>query len=196
MDAILADLTTRWLEIYNEEFGASLTTDDVTNWGYEGVVPAEHLDAFHAIIARPGMYLDLPVIDGAQEAVSYLGALPDVELFILTAAKTKVYTGMEKMLWLEKHFPSFDRKHFMPVYYKEMVKGDVLIDDSPKNIHKYRRAWPDALIYAIEYPYNNDSRTKREAKVMPSYKNTRKAWEKIVTDIRFRLVDFSAAVFG
>jgi 5'-nucleotidase len=188
MDGILADLSKTWLKIYNAEFGAKLTKADVTNWGFKGVIPEEHFDAFHAIIDRPGVFRNLDLMPGAKNAMAQLHDMAldnDMEVYICTSATAQPHTPMEKMLWLQDHFPWIDRKHFIACYAKYMVKASVLIDDASKNARLYRREWPNALIYGLAHPHNED---------FSRYGHRMDHWEDIVDDIEFRLLTFPNAV--
>jgi 5'-nucleotidase len=188
MDGILADLTKTWLKIYNEDFGGSLTKADVKDWGYKGVIPEEHFDAFHAILDRPGVFRNLDLMPGAKQAMAQLHDMAldaEMEIYICTSATAAAHTPMEKTLWLADHFPWIDRKHIISCHPKFMVKANVLIDDASKNARLYRKAWPDALIYGLAHPHNED---------FSKYGYRMDYWEDIVEDIEFRLLTFPNAV--
>ena len=77
-----------------------------------------------------GFYRDLPVVEGAQEAVEgLLGA--GVHVVVCTAPSLKNPTcASDKIAWLADHFPDL-REQFTVVKDKTMVRGDLLVDDKP-----------------------------------------------------------------
>ncbi|MEM9492788.1 MAG: hypothetical protein AAGC55_26810, partial [Myxococcota bacterium] len=44
---------------------------------------------------------------------------------------------------------------------KHLVRGDLLIDDKPRNLLSYRRAWPDAELATIAWPYQDREELRR-----------------------------------
>ena len=76
----------------------------------------------------PGFFENLDPIPGAIDAVNQLRSWADV--FILTAPPVKsplCYT--EKRLWIEKHFDLDFCEKLIITAHKELVMGDILIDD-------------------------------------------------------------------
>lgn len=76
-----------------------------------------------------GFFRQLPVMDGAKEAIEILLSEPEVQLFIATKISTKnLHAATEKLQWLEEHFPELVKNVFIACD-KTKLKGDLLIDD-------------------------------------------------------------------
>ena len=80
---------------------------------------------------RPDLHVDfssLDLIDGAQDALIRLNQ--DFDIYI---ASTPPWSRPEcwghKREWLEKHFSWLKRKLIL-THHKDLLKGDILIDDS------------------------------------------------------------------
>lgn len=184
MDGIVADLATPWFEIYNKRHPDDiLTTENQRTWDFGK--SAKYKGDIYSILKTEGLYRELKPIEGSQDAIKAIQAIKAAdgsaayEVFFLTASITAPDILADKSWWVRHHFPNVPIKNFFTGYKKSMVKGDVFIDDSPRNMSEYRAAWPDAKILTIEYPYNEDV-AKQIAAVHPSWKDPRRAWEEIV----------------
>lgn len=184
MDACIANLEGPWLDAYNRDYNDNLTPDKITDWEIQDFVKPECGAKIFDYLSVPGFYESLPVIPGSQDAVAYIDRLTDraghqaYEIFVVTSGTNHPCIPSQKVTWMAKHFPWIDAKHIITCYHKELVKGDVLIDDSPKNAKKYRRAWPDAKILSIAYPYNEKAKKYYDL-LAESYCNKQMAWVEI-----------------
>lgn len=76
---------------------------------------------------KEGFYRNLPVMEGAKEAVEELMKLGDV--YIASKPTTKNFScATEKYEWINEHFPQLIKKVFLTCD-KTLLKGDFLIDD-------------------------------------------------------------------
>lgn len=82
----------------------------------------------------PGIFRDPPPIVGAIESIQKLYASNKYDMFIATTAPWgNPDAATDKRYWLEKHFGNlFERKMFI-THRKDMLRGDILIDDRLKN---------------------------------------------------------------
>lgn len=89
----------------------------------------------------PGTYFNLPVVEGAKDAVSKILDL-GLEIMILTKIPSKnPLAASEKILWLNKHFPELDDMiTITPDKGSVGSKRDFLVDDRPDwaNAHNFR----------------------------------------------------------
>jgi 5'-nucleotidase len=81
-----------------------------------------------------GIFRNAPPIKGAIEAVHKLEESGKYDMFIATAAPWRnPMSAMDKRFWIEEHFGTlFHRKMFI-THRKDLLKGDILIDDRTKN---------------------------------------------------------------
>jgi 5'(3')-deoxyribonucleotidase len=130
MDEVLADPTTKFIQLYNRDYGVPL--DTILQPGNEIYhhVP-EHINhKWFDYINEKGFFRDLPVIEGSVEALQKLQENHDV--YIVSAALEFRNSLEDKVDWLGEHFPFISWKNIVFCGDK-IIKADVLIDDRIKN---------------------------------------------------------------
>lgn len=75
------------------------------------------------------------------------------EIQIVTACNVDVYAP--KIRWVEKHLPMVGRKRVISAHDKWHVQGDVLIEDNPNTLRRYRAKWPEAKLASVRHPFHN-----------------------------------------
>ncbi len=134
MDDVLADITTRLIEITNERRNTNYQKEQLK----DPVIFHEYYEEYKQIRAclyEKGMFRHLPVFEGAQEVVKKLQE--HYEVFIVSAATEFPQSLTEKLEWLEEHFPTIGWQHTVFCGHKHMIKADYLIDDHEKNLVKF-----------------------------------------------------------
>jgi 5'(3')-deoxyribonucleotidase len=82
----------------------------------------------------PGIYRFPPPIDGAIEAVKLLDKSGKYDMFIATTAAWGNPEGAtDKRHWIEKYFGDLFHKKMFITHRKDLLRGDILIDDRLKN---------------------------------------------------------------
>ena len=132
MDEVLDNLLDGWVAYLNERYGVHADAKDIRQWSLTCVFPflteeetiqPLYEDAFHASLApKPHSveYLHKMISDGH-------------EVFVVTAAS--VYqTVPAKMDWLFAHYPYLSWENVMIARRKQLIQGDVLIDDGIHNL--------------------------------------------------------------
>lgn len=100
-----------------------------------------------------GFWEGMPIQPHAAEVVEELYAKHDV--YIVTCPWPAAENCIpEKIKWIEKHLPFFDRRKIVFACEKKLLVGDIIIDDSPKYLddHSCKHA------LAFDYPYNRNSK--------------------------------------
>lgn len=175
LDETVVNLLDPWLERYNNTYDDDLTRDEITSWDAHTFTKPECGTKFYNLIETPGFFRHLKPYPGAVEALHTLSARHDV--YIATAGPGGDTGAQDKINWCGDYL-GIDRRKVFIGHHKEMVKADVFIDDSPRNIKKYRAAWPEAAIMAMAQPYNKE--VDDLCLLFPSWKTPVKAWESIV----------------
>lgn len=173
LDSIVADLLGAWLPAYNAKHGRAMTIADVTEWDIHKCAPDGH--RVYDVLHGAGMFRRLAPLAGAVEGVRALCAAGH-EVVILTASAKQPQTAADKLEWVREHLPWLSRKDVLIGHRKHLVRGDVLIDDSPENLADYAAAWPRAKLITIDYPYNRGVPVHFRAM---DYADPRRAWRDI-----------------
>lgn len=82
----------------------------------------------------PGIFRDLPPIEGAVDAVYQLHESGKYDMYVATAAPWgNPEAATDKRYWIERHFGRMFRKKMAITHLKHLLVGDYLIDDRTAN---------------------------------------------------------------
>lgn len=82
----------------------------------------------------PNIFLNLDTIHGALNSVNKLLDDSKFEIYFLsTAPWNNPSAWTDKRLWLEMHFGEKINRKLILTHRKDLLKGDILIDDRPNN---------------------------------------------------------------
>lgn len=130
-DDVAETLVAGWVKALNRKYGTTATIDDVTDWDVSKTFPTLTKEQVYSVLQEDELWANLTPMPGAQE---YMQKLHDEghEIYIVTA--TDFRTCRVKMLRILELFPFLDAEHVIIAHNKQMVRGDVLIDDGPHNL--------------------------------------------------------------
>lgn len=175
LDAIVIDLIRPWLGWYNAKYEDNVTVDEIVQYKVDKFCKKTNVEGVFAFFEEHANYANCPVLPGAAEALKELDKNGH-DVIIATA--TAGQTAHLKWHLVNKAAPWFNENDVMVGSRKEKLFGDVFIDDAPKNIVRYRNAWPSSHILTIAYPYNRDCRSLVNLYAQ-DHNNTDKAWAEI-----------------
>lgn len=147
LDGICCDLMTKWLATYNREYDDQLTPAQITSWEWHHFVKPECGKRIYHYLNRPGFFADLKPLPGCVESVGRLGEI--CELVVVTASPKEA--AGDKMGWVQRHLPMVPRGNLCVTYRKDLVRGDFMFDDAPRNLRNH-----PATRIMLDYPYNRD----------------------------------------
>ncbi len=150
MDGVLADVY-RQFQLYEEkETGKQIPP--------ERLVGTPELEVFpngKKHVRSEGFFRTAPLIDDSVEGLKYLNDRYNV--LIVSSATEFPQSLTEKVDWLKEFFPFISWKQIILCGEKNSIKGDIMIDDHPKNLdffegEKYIFTQPhNVLIESGEY---------------------------------------------
>lgn len=153
LDSVLADLDAKWYPAWNAHAGDDLHPTRVFEWATHKFTKTKCMGIYD-MLNPPGFFFDLDPIPGGIDAVR---ALHDDghRIVIVTAAPSEAPTAAyDKKKWVHKHLPFINKKNVIVTEAKDVIRGDILIDDGPHNIEEFRKSNPNAFIATISYNYN------------------------------------------
>ncbi|MBR0165097.1 MAG: hypothetical protein IJQ12_10535 [Lachnospiraceae bacterium] len=131
MDDTLENFTEAWVDYANRRFGTSVAPEEITDWDpsvhFEGVSHDEMYD----LILEDDFYYTLKPL---EDAAHYLKKIMDAghEVLIVTSTQHQVVPiKMEQVLF--RFFPFLTWDQVIVTSRKQMLRGDILIDDAPHN---------------------------------------------------------------
>ena len=130
-DDTVENLSDCWIAMLNERYGTSVMPEDVHGWDISLAFPTLTKEQVFGVLHDDELWRRITPIPGSVEVLQKLYD-EGHQLYMVTASsyhtcKTKV----ERLLEL---FPFLDWEHIIFACNKQMVRGDVLIDDAPHNL--------------------------------------------------------------
>ena len=132
MDDTIEQLLKAWLRGVNDRYGRSVRYEDITSWDVSAPYPGLTREQVYAIPDEPGFWGTVEPIEGAAEAIRrFMDA--GHEIYIVTA--TPYISLPEKMDdLLFRWFPFITWDQVIITTRKQLIKGDILIDDGIHNL--------------------------------------------------------------
>lgn len=144
MDDTIENLSEIWVSYLNEKYGLSVNLDDVNDWNMAKFFPDIKPSAVYEALNDRELWEKVTPLPGAQDALLKLKE-DGHEVYIVTSS---YFTTVEAKVLevLEKYFPFIPWNHVIICSNKQMIRGDVMIDDAPHNLidGDYIRIMPTA----------------------------------------------------
>lgn len=132
MDDTIESLLKAWVSGVNRKYGRSVSHEDVGSWDVSTAFPGLTHEQVYAVPLENGFWKTVEPIPGAAAAMQHFMAAGH-EVFIVTATPYESVT--EKMTdVLFRYFPFLSWKQLIITSRKQLIRGDVLIDDGIHNL--------------------------------------------------------------
>lgn len=156
IDNVVINTTEAVIAQYNEECNDNLVIDDVKSYWMEQYVKPEHRENFFEFFLMKETWKRAKAIN--VEAVQWL--IDNHEVYFVTATQSD--NVKKKSNFLKRTFKNIDvEDRLIKANHKELVMGDIIIDDYPKNLETS----PCAEKVCIAYPWNSDYNGERFSSV-------------------------------
>jgi 5'-nucleotidase len=153
MDGVLADVYTRFLDLYEEETGIRKPMEELID-----IKEGESFPQVPRWVDTPGFFRSLPVIPDSQRV---LKSLNDVYEIIVVSMATEFPASLtDKQLWINDFFPFISWKQVVLCGNKSLIPADIMIDDHFKNLDYFKG---ETLMFV--QPHNLNSTGHRHKKV-------------------------------
>ncbi len=132
MDDTIENLTEAWIRYANARFGTDVDPQSVRTWDpSEAFVTVPHR-AMYDLVLEEDLYRTVRPIPGAAEALLRLTEQGH-RVYIVTNTEYQIArVKMEEVLF--RYFPFLTWDQVIFCTKKQMIRGDVLIDDAPQNL--------------------------------------------------------------
>lgn len=132
MDDVLEQLVAGWVAYLNERFGTNKSTEDVRSWNVSLAFPELTHEQVYSAVSDDHLWDFVKPMPGAVETLKKL-IDEGHEVYIVTATGYETLRAkMEKVLF--RYFPFLSWKQVIITENKQMIRGDILIDDGPHNM--------------------------------------------------------------
>ena len=127
MDGVLADFYPQFLKMEFEETGNRIPTESLY-----GKLEMEAFPNAHKHVRTPGFFRNATTIEGSIEGLKYLN--DKYKVLVVSSATEFPQSLTEKVEWLHEFYPFISWQQIILCGKKDSIKGDIMIDDHPKNL--------------------------------------------------------------
>lgn len=151
MDGTLVDLNYKWIYYMNNRHKTQWKLEDIKTWD------ATTGNDWFEILRIPGFFADLPFMGDGRYWIENIAKRH--ELFIVTSPATWE-AATDKFRWVHTNLripgiiPSMER--LVLTRGKYVVRGDIMVDDYPKNLEKWKAENPEGYCILYDQPWNRD----------------------------------------
>ena len=131
MDDVLEQLLDAMIRYNNARYGSCTTLEDVREWDLTKAFPTLTPEQAYSSEFDKSFWKSVKPMPGADEALRTLLARGH-EIYVVTAS---IYQTIPEKLddVLFRYFPYIDEAHVIITSRKQMIRGDILVDDGPHN---------------------------------------------------------------
>jgi len=133
-DDVLSRFIESWLKFYNIRHNDNKVLEDIHGWDIENYLTGCTEEELLGILDIPNFFRNVPSIPRAK---LILGKLREAghEITVVSDYSNPAQL-VDKQYWL-KTFMNVEKKDTMFGGKKEIVRGDIMIDDNPKNLENF-----------------------------------------------------------
>lgn len=144
MDDTIEDLLECWVNELNRVYGTNVKYDEVFAWDMSKVFPTLTKTEIYAPLHNSNFWRKIQPLPGSVEYVKRLIDDGHNVYIVTTSHYTDIKNKIENVL--AKHFPFISWKNVIITSRKQLINGDILIDDGVHNLEggKYIKFLMDA----------------------------------------------------
>lgn len=132
MDDVLENLTTAWVDYLNRKYGTDVSPEDIVDWSVDSFFPELSRRQVYEALTDDELWRAVRPLEDAPEVLQEL-ILDGHDVFVVTNSHYRALTAkMEDVLFA--YFPFLTWDQVIIARNKQMVRGDILIDDGVHNL--------------------------------------------------------------
>lgn len=132
MDDTIEYLLSAWVNCLNQRHNTSVSVDDIHEWDMTIAFPMLTREQIFAPLFEDDFWETVKPMDGAAEVLEWAMG-EGHNIYIVTASTYHtIKSKMDNLLF--RHFPFISWKQVIIAHNKQMIRGDMLIDDAPHNL--------------------------------------------------------------
>lgn len=131
MDDCIEDLSVAWVDYLNTMYGTTVAHSELKEWDMTKAFPELTAQQVYGVLEDPALWANVSPLPGAVKYVRKL--IEDGnQVFICTASQPNTI-ATKLSLVLFRYFPYLRPEDVIVANRKQMIKGDILIDDGFHN---------------------------------------------------------------
>lgn len=131
-DQTLNNLNEVWVAYLNERHGTTVTPDDIKCWDLTKAFPTLTANEIFKPLLEEELWERVTILPKAYDNICKLKYDGHKIYVVTTSNPTTVPIKLNKVLF--KYFPFFTYNDVIITSHKQLVMGDVLVDDAPHNL--------------------------------------------------------------
>ena len=160
MDDVLELFTPTWVTTLNSEYGLAVEPKDVRSWNFTQYFPTLTREQVYAPLFTNEFWRSVGPKNGAADALQRLLA-DGHEVYVVTASSYQTLTAkMEDVLF--KYFPFLTWNNVIVAAKKQLIRGDVLVDDGIHNLEGGEYA---KVLFDMPHNWDYDAETNGMTRV-------------------------------
>ena len=132
MDDTIEYLLADWLKWLNERYDTNVTEEDIHDYDITKAFPSLEPAEVYAPLQFHDLWANIKPIPGARYAIERMQN-DGHEVYIVTSSNFQTINTKITCV-LNRYFPSVDNSHVIIARKKQMIIGDIMIDDAPHNL--------------------------------------------------------------
>lgn len=139
MDGTMTDLLPRWVKMLNDKHGTNVDYKSIKFWDMEKNFPTLSRQEIFEPLGDENFWKRVFPVNGAQISIRSILAASN-EVYVVTQSDYRTLKNkMDDLLF--KYFPFLTWENVIVTSNKQLIDGDVLIDDNPANLvgGKYKK---------------------------------------------------------
>lgn len=132
MDDTIENLVEVWVKILNYKYGTNVRYIDVNDWDIKKCFPKLTEAQISEPLSMEGLWKMVQPFPGASKYIKRL--IDDGHKVYIVTASSPETIKMKLDLVLFKYFPYLTYKDVIVTSNKQMIRGDVMVDDAPHNL--------------------------------------------------------------
>lgn len=161
-DQVLCQWVERILEWFNEDKGTKFTINDIKTWNMTDNLGEHSKDFLRSCMRYPELYRDLDSVEDAIEGMQFLHEQGHDVIIATAVPKCAGIAYHGKLEWIRRNMPWFDLNNFVAIQRKDLLSGDILLDDGPHNIEAWLKTKRTAVVF--DAPWNRKVKCKYRVK--------------------------------
>lgn len=156
LDDVLNNQNEIWVDVLDQRYGRKVSVEDITDWDMRLAFPGLNDGELYGPVHSGEL---ISSMTATMDAVLYTKMWHDNGHKLYVVTSTSAENAEAKIQWLFRHYTWFDRDRFIMCRHKNMVFGDILIDDAIHNLKamKWDGANPNCMCVCMDKPWNRSA---------------------------------------
>lgn len=156
VDGVIANFIDFYVKIASDTLNKELFIINQFSWDCgDAIGLSEHEKTkVHKALFSKGAALKIDPYEGAIDSVKELSIYNDIYFVTTPLDESETWAG-DRIKWLASYFGQELGSKYILTRDKFTVYGDILIDDKPDNVIKWKEAWPKSLPILWSHEYNS-----------------------------------------